>query len=194
LALLTVDIERLRQLCTPDSAAEIRSRLIEVRDRVSAIATDVQSISHQLHSPQLEIVGVVGAMRGFCREFATRQKVTVDFMHSNIPKRVSHQVSLCLFRVLQEALHNAVKHSKVRHYKVNLGFSARELHLRVSDRGTGFNAEAAMSSGGLGPVSMRERVRLANGTIAFESTPMGGSIVDVRVPFVSESYPQESAG
>jgi PAS domain S-box-containing protein len=64
---------------------------------------------------------------------------------SSIPTGVSHEVSLCLFRVLQEALHNAVKHSKLRQYDVRLGYSASEIHLTVSDRGTGFNPEAAMS-------------------------------------------------
>jgi len=188
LALLAIDIEQLKQH-SPDSAAEIASGLTEIRNRVNAIGTDVQSISHQLHSPQLQILGIVGAIRGFCREFGAHQKVTVDFTHDNIPKGVSQEVSLCLFRVLQEAVHNAVKHSNVRHYKVNLGCSASVLHLTVSDRGTGFNAEVAMSSGGLGLVSMRERVRLVSGTIVVKSTPMGGTIVHVHVPFIAEHHP-----
>jgi PAS domain S-box-containing protein len=192
LALLAVDIDQLRKQ-TPNSAAEIGRGLSEIRSRIDAIAADVQSISHQLHSPQLEILGIVAASRGFCREFAAHQKVAVDFTHDNIPKGVSHEVALCLFRVLQEALHNAVKHSNVRHYEVRLGYSGSEVHLRVSDRGTGFNAEAAMSSGGLGLVSMRERVRLVNGTIGIKSTPMGGTTIDVRVPFQVENYPQQSA-
>jgi PAS domain S-box-containing protein len=191
LALLAVGIEQLRQ--RPLDSVEISNGLTEIRDRVHAIAADVQSLSHQLHPPQLQILGIVAAIRGFCREFAAHQKVTVDFTHDNVPKGVSHDVSLCLFRLVQEALHNAVKHSNVRQYHVRLGYSASELHLTVSDRGTGFNSEAAMSGGGLGLVSMRERVRLVNGTIVIKSTPMGGTIVDVRVPAVFESYPQPSA-
>jgi signal transduction histidine kinase len=192
LALLAVDIEQLRQR-GPDYAREISNRLVEIRDRVTEIATDVQSISHQLHSPQLEIIGIVAAMRGFCRQFATHQKVTVDVTHDNIPNGVSHEVSLCLFRVLQEALHNAVKHSNVRQYDVKLGYSAGELHLTVSDRGIGFNAEAAMGSGGLGLVSMRERVRLANGTIVIETKPMGGTTILVRIPVEAEEGSQRQA-
>jgi signal transduction histidine kinase len=161
---------------------------------VTAIAADVQSISHQLHSPQLEILGIVGAIRGFCREFAAHQKVTVDFTHdNNFPTGVSPEVSLCLFRVLQEALHNAVKHSNVRNYKVNLGCSASELHLTVSDRGTGFSTEVAMTSGGLGLVSMRERVRLLNGTITIDSKPMGGTTIDIRVPRESKQVSAKTA-
>ena len=193
LALLTVDIEHLRQH-PPDSAAGISTDLTEIRDRVSAIAADVQSLSHQLHSPQLELLGIVAAIRGFCREFAGRQKVTVDFTHDDIPKDVPNDVSLCLFRVLQEALHNAVKHSKVRHYEVKLGCLASELYLTVSDRGAGFDAEAAASSGGLGLVSMRERVRLVNGTIVIDSKPQHGTRLHVSVPNGLEKEFQRAAG
>jgi signal transduction histidine kinase len=161
------------------------SRLKEIRNHVTAVTTEVQSISHQLHSPQLEILGIVGATRSFCREFAARQKVSIDFTHDDIPRDVPHEVSLCLFRVLQEALHNAVKHSSVRDYEVRLGCSANDLHLTVSDRGIGFDAKAAMNGTGLGIVSMRERVRLANGTINIESKPMNGTTIRVRVPLES---------
>jgi len=193
LALLAIDIEQLSQH-PPDSAAEIGGELTQIRDRITAIAADVQSISHHLHSPQLEILGIVAAIRGFCREFAAHQKVTVDFTHDTIPKGVSHEVSLCLFRVLQEALHNAIKHSNVRHYEVRLGCSASELHLTVSDRGTGFMAETAMSSGGLGLISMRERVRLVNGTIVVDSKPQRGTSIRVRVPLPSEQGSERAAG
>ena len=192
LALVAVELEQLRNH-PPDSAIETCTRLKEIRDQVTAIATEVQSISHQLHSPQLEILGIVGATRSFCREFAARQKVSIDFTHDDIPRDVPHDVSLCLFRVLQEALHNAVKHSNVRDYKVRLGCSATEFHLTVSDRGIGFDAKTAMNGGGLGLVSMRERVRLVNGTIVIDSKPMGGTTIHVRVPF-SEQGSQRAAG
>jgi PAS domain S-box-containing protein len=193
LALLAIDIERLRDH-TSDSAAETRTGLAKIRDRVTALGADVQSLSHQLHSPQLQILGIVAAMRGFCREFAAHQKVAVDFIHDKIPKGVPHEVSLCLFRVLQEALHNAVKHSNVRQYDVRLGYSASEIRLTVSDHGTGFSREAAMSGSGLGLVSMRERVRLVNGTIVINSNPQHGTSINVRVPIGLEEESQRAAG
>ena len=192
LALLAVEIDRLRR--DPGlSSAKIKSQLTEVRDRIHTVATGVQSLSHQLHSPQLELLGIVGATRSLCREFAARQEVNIDFTHDDVPETVAHEVSLCLFRVLQEALHNAVKHSNVRHYEVRLSRSANELHLTVSDRGIGFDATTAMSGGGLGLVSMRERVRLVNGTIVIDSKPMGGTTIHIRVPF-SEQGSQRAAG
>jgi signal transduction histidine kinase len=145
----------------------------------------VQSISHQLHSPQLEYLGVVAAMKSFCNEFGARQKVEIDFKNNEIPQVVPNEVSLCLFRILQEGLHNAAKHSGVRHFMATLYSSSNELHLTVSDRGAGFDPESAMNKGGLGLISMRERVRLVSGTIVVESKPMGGTTIHVRVPFES---------
>lgn len=193
LALLAIEIEQLREH-TPEAAAKTRTGLTKIKDRIRALGADVQSLSHQLHSPQLQILGVVVAIRGFCREFAEHQNVTVNFTHDNIPKALSHEVSLCLFRVLQEALHNAAKHSKARHYEVSLDRSASEIHLTVSDSGTGFNPEAAMSGGGLGLVSMRERVRLINGAIAIDSSPQHGTSIRVRVPIELEEESQRAAG
>jgi len=87
-----------------------------------------------------------------------------------------------LFRVLQEALHNAVKHSGVKQIDVQLEQS-NEVDLIVSDPGRGFDVESAMGGHGLGLTSMRERVRLVDGTINIESKPMVGTTIHVRVPF-----------
>jgi signal transduction histidine kinase len=108
--------------------------------------------------------------------------VSFDSRSDDITHPPSHRVSLCLFRVLQEALHNAVKYSQVRHYDVKLTCSGDQLDLTVADRGTGFDLETAMNKGGLGLVSMRERVRLVNGTISIDSKPMSGTTIEVQVP------------
>jgi signal transduction histidine kinase len=81
----------------------------------------------------------------------------------------------------------------VRHFTVELGYSANQLDLVVSDRGTGFEVEAAMNKGGLGLISMRERVRLVNGMISIESKPMGGTTIRARVPFEAEKSAQRIA-
>ena len=133
-------------------------------------------------------------MKSFCREFGARQRVEIDFTNDELPRLVSHEVSLCLFRILQEALHNAAKHSGVRHFVVRMNSSSSELHLTVSDRGAGFEAESPINKGGLGLISMRERVRLVGGTIAIESKPMGGTTIHVRVPFESERGSLQAAG
>jgi len=181
MALMAVEVDQLGD-DLPASPADIRQRLSEMAQRLAEISLAVQSISHQLHSPQLDLLGVGVAMKSFCREFAARQRVEIDFSSDEIPRVVPHEVSLCLFRVLQEALHNAAKHSKVQHFEVRLGYRMDELDLRVADRGAGFDAESVIKKGGLGLISMRERVRLVSGTIAIESRPMGGTTIRVRVP------------
>ncbi len=192
IALAAVDVKALQQNL-PNSAVEMNLRLTEVWERLTRISTAVQSISRQLHSPQLEYLGVVAAIRSFCKEFAARQNVEIDFKNDDVPKDVPHEISLCMFRIVQEALHNAAKHSQVRTFEVKLNCSANQLHLTVSDRGAGFDAEASMNKQGLGLISMRERVRLVNGTILIESRPMGGTTIHVCVPLESDQA-QRAAG
>jgi signal transduction histidine kinase len=156
--------------------------LTEIRERIDDISSDLQSLSHELHSSQLEYLGIVTASRSFCRDFAVSQNIEIEFRDDDIPTPVSRDVSLCLFRVLQEALYNAVKHSKARHLEVRLSYSESQLHLMIADNGVGFDLESARASGRLGLTSMRERVRLVNGTISIDSKPACGTTIHVRVP------------
>lgn len=184
IALLAVELSQLLQKA-PGLGQEVRICINGLQRRVSEIGIEVQTISHRLHSSKLEYLGLVAACKSFCREVAERSKVTVDFTAEDIPSAVPQDVSLCLFRILQESLSNAIKHSGVQHFEVHLDCISGEIHLEVRDRGTGFDAEAAMSSQGLGIISMRERASLAGGTMLVTSQPMGGTQIRVRVPLVS---------
>ena len=117
--------------------------------------------------------------------------MTVDFAATDVPREVPQDVSLCLFRVLQESLNNAIKYSGVQHFEVRIQGSLGEIQLTVHDDGAGFDAESAMSSQGLGLISMRERVSLVNGTMSIISKPGGGTEVSVRVPLVSAKKASE---
>jgi PAS domain S-box-containing protein len=181
LALLTIKVGQLRQNSS-DLPAAVRSHLGELQGRATEIATDVQSLSHELHSSKLSLLGIIVAMNGFCRELAEQQKVEIDFKSQNLPNPVSPDISLCLFRVLQEALHNSVKHSGVRRFEVRLWGAAGEIHLTVRDSGVGFDREAAKTSRGLGLVSMEERLKLVNGTLTIASQPTAGTTTHARVP------------
>src|SRR4051812_3854954 len=119
IALLAVELQLLQQ-DPPDSAAEVSRRMGELWKQTSGISTDVQVLSHELHSSRLEYMGMVPAMRSFCEEFSKQQKVEIEFKNQDLGRSFPPDVSLCLFRVLQEALHNAMKHSGVRHFKVQL--------------------------------------------------------------------------
>jgi signal transduction histidine kinase len=132
-------------------------------------------------------------MKSWCKEFGERQGMEIDCRH-DVQSIVPVEVGLCLFRVLQEALHNAAKHSGVKRIEAQLYEESGEIHLIVSDSGRGFDVEAVKQGKGLGLTSMRERVRLANGTITIDSKPLGGTTIHVRVPLEAEHASRQAAG
>jgi signal transduction histidine kinase len=181
LALLTIELEGLRE-SSPDLPTEARSRLGEIQKQTAELGSDVQSMSHELHSSKLEYLGIATAMRGFCKEFSEQQKVEIDFRHDDIPSSVPPEVSLCLFRILQEALQNAAKHSGVRHFDVELRCASDAINLSVRDSGSGFDRDDALKTRGLGLISMMERMKLVGGRISIDSQPQRGTAIRASVP------------
>ncbi len=181
LALLTIELEQLRQI-SPDLSFEVGSRIAALQKHTTEIASDVQSLSHELHSSKLEYLGIAPAMSAYCKEFSDQQSVEVVFAHDEVPRTLPPEISLCLFRVLQEALRNALKHSGVRHFDVELHYGPDQIHLMVRDSGSGFESKAAKGSRGLGLISMEERVKLLNGTLSIESRPKCGTTIHAHVP------------
>jgi len=110
LALLSIELGAVQQ-DVPDAVSELRTRIGALRDQTTQITNDVQLLSHELHSSKLEYLGIVGATKNFCKEFSERQKVEIDFQSRDLPTALPTELSLSLFRVLQEALRNAMKHS-----------------------------------------------------------------------------------
>jgi PAS domain S-box-containing protein len=187
LALLAIKLQQLNE-----NPLEVPSRAQELHKEIIEISNDVQSLSRGLHSSQLEYLGFVAGMNSWCRDFGERQGLQIDCRHevrSNLPR----DIGLCLFRVLQEALHNAAKHSGVKRIEAELHEVAGEIHLVVSDSGRGFDIEQALAGKGLGLTSMRERIRLINGTLTIDSKPMRGTTIHVRVPLESKHLLQRAA-
>ena len=192
LAMLAIEIEQVEEL-RPETSTEVRDWAHELSKRAKEISADVQLLSHELHSSRLEYLGIVGGMKSWCNEFGERQGIEIEF-NPDVRSSVSAEISLCLFRVLQEALHNAVEHSGVQRVDVQLREESGEMRLTVSDLGKGFDVAAAMHERGLGITSMQERVRLVGGRIVIDSKPLGGTTVDVRVPLGTERSFQRVAG
>jgi signal transduction histidine kinase len=160
------------------------------------IAGDVQALSHELHSSKLQLLGIVPAIRGFCSEVSARQKVEVDFSHHDVPESVRPDIALCLFRVLQEALQNAVRHSSAVHFTVKLRGTPEALSVTVRDGGRGFDPESASQAGGLGLTSMRERLKLVAGHLSIESQPGSGTTIVAQVPLPADpaAFARDSVG
>jgi len=185
LALLAVELQRLQDSSV--TLPVVRRRMGELQKQTSAIAIDIQSLSHQLHSAKLQYLGIASAMRGFCREISEQQGVEVEFNTHDLSVPLSADVSLCLFRVLQEALHNSAKHSGSKRVEVRLWGATDEIHLTVRDFGGGFDLETAKTTPGLGLISMEERLRLVNGTLSIDARPDQGTTIHARVPVGSAS-------
>jgi PAS domain S-box-containing protein len=187
MALLAIELDRWNQQLPP-SAVELHDHIHHASQRISDIAADIQALSHRLHSSKLEYLGLVAAAKSFCKELSEQQKVEIDFSHAAIPRVVPKEISLCLFRVLQETLQNAVKHSGVRHFKVELCGTEQEIQLTVSDLGVGFDLQDAIQRRGLGLISMRERMRLVSGVMSIKSQPGSGTTIHARVPLKTDGY------
>jgi signal transduction histidine kinase len=181
LALLVVGIEQLKNNIPPQ-IADVRVRLDEIHIQTLGISKDVQALSRKLHSSRLEFPGLVLAIKGFCAEFGDKHNVKVTFDSEAIPPNLPEDISLCLFRVMQEGLQNVRKHSGVRFFEVMLQGSPRVINPTVRDSGAGFNPELARDTRGLGLVSMLERIRLVKGTISITSRPQSGTEINVHVP------------
>jgi len=192
LALLSAQMQQLQD--NPLILSDARSRMGELQKQTSELAADVQCLSHELHSAKLQYLGIAAAMRGFCQEFGEQKKVEIDFQAHDLPSPLSPDIALCLFRVLQEALHNSAKHSGVRQFEVRLWRTSDEIHLTVKDSGAGFDREAAKESRGLGLISMEERLKLVKGTLSINSQPRRGTTIDARVPLNSGSVSMRAAG
>jgi PAS domain S-box-containing protein len=190
LALLANELEQLQDT----SPAEVRNRMGALRKRTSEITAGIQSLSHELHSSKLEYLGMVAAMRSFCKEFGEQQSVEIDFRSDDLPGQLPPDVSLCLFRVLQEALHNSAKHSGVRFCEVRTWAASGEIHLTVKDLGSGFDTQAVRAGRGLGLISMAERVKLVNGTLSIDSQPKCGTMIHASVRISSSRDSMRASG
>jgi PAS domain S-box-containing protein len=182
LALLALELEQLAEDC-PDLSAEVRSRVRVLREQTADVGGAVHTLSHELHSSKLEYLGLAPTISAFCKEFSDRQNVEVVFTHDDVPSSLPQDISLCLYRILQEALQNAVKHSGARRFEVELRGTSGAIDLSVRDSGSGFDVEKAMKTCGLGLTSMKERIKLIDGQLSINSQPQCGTTIHARVSF-----------
>lgn len=186
LALLLIKLEQLQQNSS-GLPAEVCDGMAELHTKTFEIATDIQALSHELHSSKLEYLGLERAMENFCAEFGQQQKCEIHFRSYDLPRPLPLNISVSLFRVLQQALRNVATHSGAANSKVELFGKTDAIYLVVRDSGIGFNPTAAMKGTGLGLISMRERMKLVNGTLSIDSQAHHGATIRARVPLPPRS-------
>jgi signal transduction histidine kinase len=181
LALLALNLE-LAKRNVPASGNDLARQIEDASRQVADVVRDIQALSHRLHSRNLELLGLEATAKSYCKEFSDLSGIRVDFRCENVPNDLPREIALCLFRVLQEAAQNAIKHSGSQDFQVSLKVEADELELIVKDSGIGFEPGKAIQEQGLGLASMRERVKLVGGELLIDSRLRSGTAVQARVP------------
>lgn len=161
-----------------DVSPDLRSALDEMGESLRKLAQDLQQISRGLHSAVLDTIGLEAAIRSECDALLKRAGMSIQFVAIGIPPRLPAEISLTLYRVFQEAMKNALAYSQADRMEVTLEAEGRQITLQVRDFGRGFDMGSIDQGGGLGLVSMRERIQMAGGTLAVRSTPGQGTQVE----------------
>jgi signal transduction histidine kinase len=177
LALLSIELDSLRS--SPQEVGHAK-RLSRALEQAYKISTSVHELSRRLHPSILHMIGLVAAIDNLQRDFSRRDQIVV-YTHRDVPDVIEHDIALCLFRVAQEALRNATKHSDARHLCVDLAGTDGSLALTITDDGKGFDVDRA-SSDGLGLTSMRERLESVGGVLEIQAMPGSGTRVKATVP------------
>jgi PAS domain S-box-containing protein len=185
LAVFAIDVGRLEQQLM-DRPAPVREELREMKNGIVRMSQDVHSLSRQLHPSILDDLGLIKAVESECTSFSRREGIEIVFNHENIPRGIPKDISLSLYRIIQEGLSNISKHACAEHISVSLKGTNHDVLLSVQDDGIGFDSEEVKEKPGLGFSSMRERARLILGEFSIKSQPERGTVITVRAPLTRE--------
>ena len=182
LALVGIGITSLKQ--SPSGLQDPRAQhaLSELEQRTQGLFDDVRRLSHDLHPASLRVLGLGPALSAFVTEIETKQNVNIDYKATGDLTHLDPDVSVCLFRLAQEAVRNAVTHGQARHVNIAVTRSRDAIDLTVGDDGRGFDLNAAREQGGLGLISMEERANSVGGTIEIVTGAGQGTTVRVQCP------------
>jgi signal transduction histidine kinase len=163
-----------------------REAMANLKEHLISLSDDVHRISRQLHPAILDDLGLEDAIRSECDRFAEREGIAVHLHCGELPDKLSKDIALCLYRIVQESLRNVVKHSQTDRVEMILNADPEFMHLEVRDFGRGFDPEAIRNLAGLGLASMEERVRLVGGEITITSALSKGTSIAVQIPLPEE--------
>jgi len=180
LALLALGLENAAE-ALPDSPRSAKQQLYELLNSASEIGADIHTVSHRLHSATLENLGLVPGISALCHEFSDRHGIEIRFSSEDLPKGISSDVALCLFRIVQEALQNLKKHSGALEGDVRLRGTGKRILVSIHDEGKGFDTRVN-DKPGIGIKSMKERARLVGGDLHVHSRPGMGTTIEAAIP------------
>jgi len=181
IALISIELEQLAQKAAVRGnglGERIKSLQVKTRD----LSSEIHRLSYELHPSKLDYFGLSAALSSLCREVAARHGLAVNFRDEGVQIEPPVDVGLCIFRVAQESIDNAVRHSGASSLDVELRRSGRTIKLFVSDFGRGFDTGSEQTFNGLGFVSMRERLRLLKGELKVSSKRSHGTRIEAMVP------------
>lgn len=184
LAMLMFSTNAIERSCDEPLAQKIRL----LNQQIKRTLDSVRHIAYGLHPAMWETTGLQEAMRRYLDDFGEVTELSVEFQAIDVPARLPEAISTCLFRTLQEALHNVVKYADTSKVEVQLIKSEVAISLFVTDHGRGFEVKSMKSSPrGLGLVSLKERVQLLQGALTVTSQIGEGTMVQVRLPLIDEA-------
>ena len=160
----------------------VQEEISRLQQRTIALADVIRGLSHQLHPGVLQHAGLVAALKGHCAEFGKLHAIEVTFSAAEDLNGIPEDVALCVYRAAQEALRNIATHAGASKARVTLNPTEDGLELTIADDGQGFNFTEARGRGGLGLVSLDERVRLVGGNLTIDTEPKRGTTVHARIP------------
>jgi PAS domain S-box-containing protein len=181
LAALSISLSGLKRKLPP-TLETLQSDVAELQQSAKELSDGVRDLSHQLHPGVLQHAGLVAALRARCDEFQQQSNITTTFTCDNDIGPLDRDLSLCLYRVAQEALHNVARHASATRVDVSMQHANGHLRVIVEDDGCGFDVPAARLAPGLGLTSIEERVRLVRGVVCVDSHPNQGTKLTVQVP------------
>jgi PAS domain S-box-containing protein len=183
LAAMALDAALIEKQLDPAQQHQAVQNLKGLRTNLTEVADEVHNLSRQLHPSILDDLGLVQAVEAECGAFTKKTGIDLSFVPHDLPDSVPQPLALCLYRVIREALQNIAKHSRAAAASVTLQGLSDGIRLLIQDKGVGFDSQEVKKKAGIGLSSMRERVRLVNGTIAIESKPGKGTELQVFIPF-----------
>ena len=189
MALVAIELAQLAQ--ETQKMVSLRPRFRKLQKQANEISSDIHRLSYKLHPSKLDHLGLAAAVKSLCKESSGVGNLKIELKQTGFPAVLSNDVTLCAFRVVQEALRNCVKHSGAQTVRVVLEKTDDTLHLSVSDTGCGFDTQSDVMKMGLGFVSMKERLLLVGGEIQIHSRPLQGTSIKVSIPLGCESDPSK---